>query len=223
MFKWLRKEKKKRVLLIGCSYRIEDIVCFPGEKNNYEARKLESDEKLIDVTRKYKPDIILLDVQLSYFSGFEAIELLKQDEILKNIPVIGLADNPKIENATQYENADFKAFISDYSADSVHETMLAALGGHWGTLKKHPFDHMTREQIELEIQREIEKQKLREERRKTYNKCFKLNNEQLERVRDLYLKGFSARHIAETTGFLDGSRNRVLLEIFKMNLRRNRQ
>ena len=43
-----------------------------------------------DMAREHKPDLIIMDIQLPEISGLEITERLKQDEELKDIPVIAV-------------------------------------------------------------------------------------------------------------------------------------
>lgn len=60
--------------------------------------------QVMDITRKHKPDLILMDIQLPQISGLEVTRMLKQDNELKSIPVIAVTafamkgDEEKIRN-----------------------------------------------------------------------------------------------------------------------------
>jgi len=45
---------------------------------------------VLDLARQHKPDLILMDIQLPEVSGLEVTKWLKNDEELKNIPVIAI-------------------------------------------------------------------------------------------------------------------------------------
>ena len=45
---------------------------------------------VLDLARKHKPDLILMDIQLPEVSGLEVTQWLKDDEELKSIPVIAV-------------------------------------------------------------------------------------------------------------------------------------
>ena len=52
-----------------------------GTRNGIEA---------LDLARKHRPDLIIMDIQLPEVSGLEVTKWLKEDETLKAIPVIAV-------------------------------------------------------------------------------------------------------------------------------------
>ena len=44
----------------------------------------------VELARIEKPDLILMDIQLPVMDGLEAIKLLKNDDVTKDIPIIAL-------------------------------------------------------------------------------------------------------------------------------------
>lgn len=46
--------------------------------------------EVVDIAREKKPDLILMDIQLPEVSGLDVTKWLKEDEELKNIPVIAV-------------------------------------------------------------------------------------------------------------------------------------
>jgi two-component system, cell cycle response regulator DivK len=47
-------------------------------------------EEGIEIARKERPDLILMDVQMPNLNGIDALKLLKADKLTENIPVIAL-------------------------------------------------------------------------------------------------------------------------------------
>jgi CheY-like chemotaxis protein len=84
------------------------------ERNGFDVVSAENGKLGIDLVKKEKPDLILLDVMMEIlFSGFEVYRQLKIDPELKNIPLIGvsgMADDINVkfdkEKDSEYFNPD---------------------------------------------------------------------------------------------------------------------
>ena len=64
----------------------------------YESYALPSAERMFKVSEKIKPDLILLDVDMPEMDGFQTMEILKNNEELKKIPVIFLTGKEDAES-----------------------------------------------------------------------------------------------------------------------------
>ena len=64
-----------------------DIV-IPGAKNRDQAAR--NGVEAVDLARKHRPDLILMDIQLPEVSGLEVTQWLKDDEELRSIPVVAV-------------------------------------------------------------------------------------------------------------------------------------
>ncbi len=62
-------------------------------KGNYEVLEADNAGDGIEMARKYRPDIILMDIMLPGMDGNAATRLLKADPELKDIPVVALTAN----------------------------------------------------------------------------------------------------------------------------------
>ncbi len=60
------------------------------EANGYGTIQTRSGVEAVELTRKHKPDLILMDIQLPEVSGLEVIRWLKDDEATRHIPVIAV-------------------------------------------------------------------------------------------------------------------------------------
>jgi len=65
---------------------MSDILQYRG----YEILQAEDGEKGISMAREFKPDLILLDMQLPGIDGFAAAKILKSDPLTKDIKVIAV-------------------------------------------------------------------------------------------------------------------------------------
>ena len=60
--------------------------------NDFEVLSAKDGEAGLDVVKKEKPDLVLLDLILPKMHGFEVLKALKSDKSTKNIPVIILSN-----------------------------------------------------------------------------------------------------------------------------------
>ena len=60
------------------------------DAHGYETRQTREGLKAIEIAKKYKPDLILMDIQLPEVSGLEVTKWIKDDKALKNIPVVAV-------------------------------------------------------------------------------------------------------------------------------------
>ena len=60
------------------------------QESGYETVQSIDGRDVVDLARKHKPNLVLLDIQLPETSGMECALRLKADEELKDIPVIAV-------------------------------------------------------------------------------------------------------------------------------------
>ncbi len=60
------------------------------EAHGYNILQTKDGMEALQLARKHKPDLILMDIQLPEVSGLEVTKWLKEDEKLKSIPVIAV-------------------------------------------------------------------------------------------------------------------------------------
>ena len=74
------------------------------QAHGYNTLQVKDGRVVIDVTRKNRPDLILMDIQLPEISGLEITKMLKADDDLRAIPVVAVTafamkgDEQKIRN-----------------------------------------------------------------------------------------------------------------------------
>lgn len=60
------------------------------EAHGIQTIETNSGNKVLDLAREHKPDLVLMDIQLPEVSGLDVTKWLKADEELKDIPVIAV-------------------------------------------------------------------------------------------------------------------------------------
>jgi CheY-like chemotaxis protein len=62
------------------------------KKNDFEVLTAEDGQKGLELIRKERPDVVLLDIMMeTLFSGFEVCKALRSDDDLEYIPIIGIS------------------------------------------------------------------------------------------------------------------------------------
>ncbi len=60
------------------------------EANGYDTLQTRSGVEAVELTRRHRPDLILMDIQLPEVSGLEVMQWIKDDQDLKHIPIIAI-------------------------------------------------------------------------------------------------------------------------------------
>lgn len=81
---------QKRILIVEDNELNKKLFRDILEANGYKTFHTADGLEVLDLARKNKPDLILMDIQLPEVSGLEITGWLKKDAELKSIPVIAL-------------------------------------------------------------------------------------------------------------------------------------
>jgi two-component system, cell cycle response regulator DivK len=74
------------------------------QAHGYNTLQTKDGREVMEITRKSRPDLILMDIQLPEISGLEITKMLKADDDLRGIPVVAVTafamkgDEQKIRN-----------------------------------------------------------------------------------------------------------------------------
>lgn len=81
----------KKILIADDSnmvYQLVERTIKSDEDNYYEIYSAKDGLETIIQTVKLKPDLIFMDYEMPYLTGFEAIEIIKSNNELKDIPIV---------------------------------------------------------------------------------------------------------------------------------------
>jgi len=82
------EEEKRLILCIEDEQEMIDLIRIILEKRGFEVKGALGGEEGLRMAREEKPDLILLDLMMPGMDGWEVYHQLKNDEALKDIPVI---------------------------------------------------------------------------------------------------------------------------------------
>ena len=82
------------------------------EANGYNIVQTRNGLEAIDLARKHRPDLILMDIQLPEVSGLEVTKWLKEDDDLRSIPVIAVTAFAMKGDEERIREGGCEAYIS---------------------------------------------------------------------------------------------------------------
>lgn len=85
-------EAKTKVLLVEDDKMIIDMYTLKFTQEGYKVFQAENGKEGVDMAKKSKPDVILLDIILPKMDGFSVLKQLKSDSETKTIPVVLLTN-----------------------------------------------------------------------------------------------------------------------------------
>lgn len=81
---------KQTILVVDDEQDLLDLIEYNLKKEGFDVLKAEDGKQGIKMARKHSPNLILLDIMMPKMDGLEAVEVMRDDEDLKRIPVIFL-------------------------------------------------------------------------------------------------------------------------------------
>ncbi|MCR5204265.1 MAG: response regulator [Lachnospiraceae bacterium] len=96
------KNDRLKVIIVDDDFMNLKMASFILEKNGIEVISMKSGQELLNRIKDYKPDLILLDVNMPEMDGFETLERLRaQEESSLEIPIIFLTADDSNETETK--------------------------------------------------------------------------------------------------------------------------
>jgi DNA-binding response OmpR family regulator len=79
---------KDKILIVEDEPFLLDMYKMKFKQGGFEVISATDGEEAIKISRREKPDIILLDIMMPKIDGFEVLENLKKNSLTKSIPVL---------------------------------------------------------------------------------------------------------------------------------------
>jgi len=86
---------KKRVLVVDDDQDLLKMMKLRLEAEGYEFMSASDGLEMLDLLKKKKPDVILLDIMLPGMDGYSSLREMRKDDEFKDIPVIVLSAKEK--------------------------------------------------------------------------------------------------------------------------------
>ena len=119
----------KKILFIEDEAALQKTFNEILNEQGYEVIPALDGETGLRLAQTINPDLILLDLVLPKIHGFEILKKIKQDENIKDIPVIILTNSENVENINKSIELGAFAYLvkADYSLNEVVEKVEKAL------------------------------------------------------------------------------------------------
>ena len=119
----------KRILVVEDHEDNRQILRDLLENAEYDMIEAEDGEKALVAAARYRPDLILMDIQLPFLDGYEVTRRLKADPVLKAIPIIVITSYAMSGDEQKAYAAGCDAYVSKpYDPIALLETMRQYLG-----------------------------------------------------------------------------------------------
>ncbi|MEI6846065.1 MAG: response regulator transcription factor [Candidatus Firestonebacteria bacterium] len=113
---------KEKILIVDDEKDLVELVKYHVEKSGYKALTAGSGGEALDLAAKQQPALIVLDIMLPGFDGYEVCRILKKNENTKNIPIIMLTAKAAEEDTV----TGLKAGADDYLSKPFSPKILLA-------------------------------------------------------------------------------------------------
>ena len=97
-------------------------------EDSYEIFEYENGIEALEGLKREKPDLVLMDISLPEMDGTEVLEHLREDDILKDLPVIALTAHAMSGDRERFLNAGFDDYLTKPIID---ENMLLDVIKKW--------------------------------------------------------------------------------------------
>ena len=81
---------QEKILIVEDNSQNMRLLEMTLRANNYTLLKATSGEEALDVARKERPDLILMDIRLPKMSGLEVTRKLRQLPAFRHVPIIAI-------------------------------------------------------------------------------------------------------------------------------------
>ena len=118
----------KKVLLIEDTDEIRENIAEILELNHYQIFAAVNGQDGRDLAEKHQPDVIVCDIKMPKMNGFELIEALHTDEVMKEIPFIFISASAQKKDLEKGKLSGAFAYLTKpFSADDLIRTIEMAI------------------------------------------------------------------------------------------------
>ena len=106
-------EQKQRILAIDDNADIRELIAFILRRENYEVSTASNGIAGLEMIKGAKPDLIILDVVMPEFSGYDVLNAVRSDKNskIRDIPVLMITSKSSTDDIDQALELGATAYI----------------------------------------------------------------------------------------------------------------
>ena len=106
-------EEKQRILAIDDNADIRELIAFILRRENYEVSTASNGMAGLEMIKGAKPDLIILDVVMPEFSGYDVLNAVRSDKNskIRDIPVLMITSKSSTDDIDQALELGATAYI----------------------------------------------------------------------------------------------------------------
>jgi two-component system cell cycle response regulator DivK len=107
-----RNSKDLKLLLVEDFEDTRLFMRLELEEQGFIVFEAENGEIGVETAIREKPDVILMDLTLPLMDGFQATKLIRQNEQLKNVPIIAVTAHQEDDFRSDAKASGFDAYVT---------------------------------------------------------------------------------------------------------------
>ncbi len=102
--------------------------------DNYEVEVVTDGRLALEMLKKFKPSLVLMDIMMPRMSGYEVLKTIKADSSFRNIPVVMLTNLSDKDSVNSAKNNGADGFIvkGDHKPLDIVRMVKEVLNGNGG-------------------------------------------------------------------------------------------
>ena len=128
---WPVEKMKTKILIVEDDALNMQLLNDLLQAHGYETLQEVSGSGVVQMVKEKRPDLILMDIQLPVISGLELTKILKEDEELKEIPIVAVTAFALNGDEEKIRKGGCDGYIAKpFSISCLLETIAKLLDSH---------------------------------------------------------------------------------------------
>lgn len=129
------KRLPKKILVVEDNQDSRELVVKILKNKGYQLLEAVDGEEAIEKASSEKPHLILMDISIPKLNGFEVTKRLKEEEDLKNIPIVALTAHAMKGDREKFISIGFEGYIAKpINIHELPEQVRSYLKGKWESI-----------------------------------------------------------------------------------------